>query len=154
MRFARVLATASLCRFAWSPAKGICPTQFTVLRWLEGPPRSSNVSSASSGADVRTESFTWTKLQSSWIGVGSQYPSHHLGTWCIQHYYRWCARLPEVDWTDALADLNGLVRLAERRNLVSARVPSHFKSSVPSYCCPSLDPDESRSKAKLPFSTP
>jgi len=21
--------------------------------------------------------------------VGSQYPSHYLGTWCIQHYYRW-----------------------------------------------------------------
>jgi hypothetical protein len=28
---------------------------------------------------------------------------------------------------DAPADLNGLVRFAERRNLVSARVPSHFK---------------------------
>jgi hypothetical protein len=28
--------------------------------------------------------------------------------------------------TDAPADLNGLVRFAERRNLVSARVPSHF----------------------------
>jgi len=32
-----------------------------------------------------------------------------------------------VDWTDAPADLNGLVRFAERRNLVSARLPSHFK---------------------------
>jgi len=21
-------------------------------------------------------------------GVGSQYPSQYLGTWCIQHYYR------------------------------------------------------------------
>jgi hypothetical protein len=21
-------------------------------------------------------------------GVGSQYPSHYVGTWCIQHYYR------------------------------------------------------------------
>ena len=30
-------------------------------------------------------------------------------------------------------DLNGLVRLAERRNLVSARVPSHFESSLPYY---------------------
>ena len=61
-------------------------------------------------------------------GVGSQYSSHYLGTWCIQHYYRWCRtpRLPVVDWTDAPADLNGLVRFAERRNLVSARVPSHF----------------------------
>ena len=26
-------------------------------------------------------------------GVGSQYPSHYLGTWCIQHYYRACAHL-------------------------------------------------------------
>ena len=35
--------------------------------------------------------------------VGSQYPSHYLGTWCIQHYYRWwhTPRLPVVDWTDA-----------------------------------------------------
>jgi hypothetical protein len=36
------------------------------------------------------------------------------------------ARLPVVDWTDLPADLNRLVRFAERRNLVSARVPSHF----------------------------
>jgi len=26
-------------------------------------------------------------------GVGSQYYSHYLGTWCIQHYYHWCAHL-------------------------------------------------------------
>jgi len=26
-------------------------------------------------------------------GVGSQYSSHYLGTWCIQHYYLWCAHL-------------------------------------------------------------
>jgi len=30
------------------------------------------------------------------------------------------------------ADLNGLVRFAQRRNLVSASVPSHFKRSLPS----------------------
>ena len=34
-------------------------------------------------------------------------------------------RLPVIDWTDAPADFNGLVRFADRRNLVSARVPSH-----------------------------
>jgi hypothetical protein len=39
-------------------------------------------------------------------------------------------RLPVIDWTDAPANLNGLVRFAERRNLVSARVPSHFKRSL------------------------
>ena len=26
-------------------------------------------------------------------GVGSQYSSLYLGTWCIQHYYRWCTHL-------------------------------------------------------------
>jgi hypothetical protein len=39
-------------------------------------------------------------------------------------------RLPAFDWTDAPADLNGLVRFGERRNLVSARVPSHFKCTI------------------------
>jgi len=39
-------------------------------------------------------------------------------------------RLPVVDWTDANADWNGLVCFAERRNLVSACVPSHFKRSL------------------------
>ena len=42
-------------------------------------------------------------------------------------------RLPVVDWTDVPADLNGLVRFAVRRNLVSARVPSHFKRSILRY---------------------
>jgi hypothetical protein len=40
-------------------------------------------------------------------------------------------RLPAVDWTDALADLHGLVRFGERWNLVSACVLSHFKCSLP-----------------------
>jgi hypothetical protein len=31
---------------------------------------------------------------------------------------------------DVTADLDGLVRFVERRNLVSARVPSHFKRSL------------------------
>jgi hypothetical protein len=39
-------------------------------------------------------------------------------------------RLPAVDWTDAPADLNGLVRFAERRNLVYMAVPSHFRRSL------------------------
>jgi hypothetical protein len=40
-------------------------------------------------------------------------------------------RLSVVDWTDAPADLNGLVRFAEKQNLVSARVPSRFKRTLP-----------------------
>ena len=39
-------------------------------------------------------------------------------------------RLLVVDWIVAPTDLNGLVLFAERRNLVSARVPSHFKRSL------------------------
>jgi len=38
-------------------------------------------------------------------------------------------RLPVVDRTDAPAGLSGLVRFAERRNLVSARVP-HFSTCL------------------------
>ena len=41
-------------------------------------------------------------------------------------------RLPVVHWTDAHADLNGLVHFAERPNLVSVPVPSHFKRSLQS----------------------
>ena len=39
-------------------------------------------------------------------------------------------RLLVADCTDVPADLNGPVLFAERRNLVSARVPSHFKRSL------------------------
>ena len=40
-------------------------------------------------------------------------------------------RLPAVDLTDAPTDSNGLVRFGERRNLVSARVPSRSAQAVP-----------------------
>ena len=43
-------------------------------------------------------------------------------------------RLPAVDWIDNPAGLNGLLRFAERRYLVSARVPSHFKRSLQRLC--------------------
>jgi len=61
-------------------------------------------------------------------GVGSQQPS----TVSEHGLYNCCPlirtpRLPAVDWTDTPADLNGLVRFAERPNLVSARVPSSFE---------------------------
>ena len=39
-------------------------------------------------------------------------------------------RLPAVDWTDAPTDLNGLLHFGERRNLVSARVPSRFARAI------------------------
>jgi len=70
--------------------------------------------------------------------VSSQYSSHYLRTWCIQHYYRWCPHLGCQQSTKltSLADLNGLVRFADRRNLVSACVPSHFKSSLTHFLLP------------------
>ena len=40
------------------------------------------------------------------------------------------SRLTVVYWIDATADLNGLVRFAEWRNVVSARVPSRFQRSL------------------------
>ena len=40
-------------------------------------------------------------------------------------------RLPAVDRTDAPTDLNGIVRFGERRNLVSARVPSRPARAIP-----------------------
>ena len=42
-------------------------------------------------------------------------------------------RLPAFYRTDAPADLNGLFRFGERRNLVSVLVPSRFKRSVPQF---------------------
>jgi hypothetical protein len=42
-------------------------------------------------------------------------------------------RLPAIDWNDAPADLSGLVHFGERRNLVSARVPSGFKRAITTY---------------------
>jgi len=39
-------------------------------------------------------------------------------------------RLPAVDCTDAPTDLNGFVRFGERRNLISARVPSRSARAI------------------------
>jgi len=36
------------------------------------------------GGEVKGKLANW---------VESQYPSHYLGIWCIQHYYRWCTHL-------------------------------------------------------------
>ena len=59
------------------------------------------------------------------------------------------ARLPVVDWTDAPADLNGLVRFAERRNLVYACVPSHFKRSLPQTCLGRRTAEGKATKSKV-----
>ena len=49
--------------------------------------------------DEREGKWRWN-WRMEWV---SQYYSQYLGTWCIQHYYRWWAtpQLPAVDWTEA-----------------------------------------------------
>ena len=49
--------------------------------------------------------------------VCSQYSSHYLGTWCIQHYYRWCAHIGCQKLTEmapSTGRFNGLVRFARK----------------------------------------
>jgi len=53
-------------------------------------PPSSQLVDSSWNVMARTGGEVKGKLMNA---VGSQYPSHYLGTWCIQHYYRWCAHL-------------------------------------------------------------
>jgi len=67
-----------------------------------------------------------------WVASPLHTASHYLGTYLYPALLPlMCTpRLPAVDWTDAPTDLNGLVRFAERPNLVSARVSSHFKGSL------------------------
>jgi len=63
-----------------------------------------------------------------WVASTLHTTSEHGVSSITTNNKTWCAHLglPVVDWTDAPADINGLVRFAERRNLVSARVPSRF----------------------------
>jgi len=81
-----------------------------------------------------------SEVESTWnlMAHGDAREGKWRGNWRMQwvsstlhttsEHYRWCTHLgcPVVDWTDDPADLNGLVRFTERRNVVSARVPSHF----------------------------
>jgi hypothetical protein len=64
-------------------------------------------------------------------GMGSQYPSHYLGTWSsiTTADVHTSAASSRLNWRPPPV-LNGIARFAERRNLVSARVPSHFKRSL------------------------
>jgi len=55
---------------------------------------------------------------------------HTTSELCVSSIINADAHTPVIDWTDSPADLNGLVRFAERWNLLSTRVPSHFKRSL------------------------
>ena len=56
----------------------------------------SNITTADAHTSTVSSRLNWrppADLNGLENAVGSQYPSHYLGTWCIQHYYRWCAHL-------------------------------------------------------------
>jgi len=59
-------------------------------------------------------------------------------------------QLPVIDWTDAPADLNGLILFSDRWNLVPARVPLHFKRSLQTFQR-RVVPSSSRSRSKKSF---
>ena len=109
-----------------------------TLRTLAAPgPCSSNVlqlcvraRSEPGGTWRRTGGEVKGKLAN---GVGSQYShatSEH-GLYPALLKLMRTPRLPAVDWTDAPTYLNGLVRFGERRNLVSAHMPSRSARAIP-----------------------
>ena len=72
------------------------------MQWVASTPHTTSEHGVSSitTADAHTSAVSsrlnWrppADLNGLANAVGSQYSSHYLGTWCIQHYYRWCAHL-------------------------------------------------------------
>ena len=53
----------------------------------------SSINTADAHTSAASSRLNWRPPPADLNAVGSQYPSHYLGTWCIQHYYRWCAHL-------------------------------------------------------------
>jgi hypothetical protein len=69
----------------------------TLCAWCHLSPVDGRVAVTDSWVQLKRDGIRWRtggevkgKLAN---GVCSQYPSHYLGTWCIQHYYRWCTHL-------------------------------------------------------------
>ena len=76
--------------WAVQPVQSICCTRvhFTLFKL---PIRLLLYSSWNVMAHVDAREEKWSGKLSN--AVGSQYPSHYLGTCCIQHYYSWCTQL-------------------------------------------------------------
>ena len=68
--------------------------------------------------------------QMDWIASTLRTTSNH-GVSSITTANAHTSAVSVVDCRDDPADLDGLVRFAERRNLVSAHVPSHYNWSLP-----------------------
>jgi hypothetical protein len=63
-------------------------------------------------------------------GVGSQYSSHYLGTWCIQHYYRWSAHLGCQQSTELTPPWFKWTRPFRRKKIWFLRVCHHISNAV------------------------
>jgi len=49
----------------------------------------SSITTADAHTSAASSGLNWRPPPADLNAVGSQYSSHYLGTWCIQHYYRW-----------------------------------------------------------------
>ena len=85
---------------------------------------------------LRVDSSAGGRAESEWDGTrwrtGGEVKGKERMEWVASSLASFIRtpRLPVVDWTDPPADLNGLVRFAERPILVSARVPSRSDSAI------------------------
>ena len=68
----------------------LCIDSYMCWRWWSVLGLHGRVQLKRDGTRWRTGGEVKGKLAN---GVGGQYSSHYLGTWCIQNYYRWCAQL-------------------------------------------------------------
>ena len=98
----------------------MCTPRLPVVDWTDAP-------SADLNGPIRFARKTKSGLCA--CAITFQKQSNNMNGYLLTQMRT--PRLSVVDWTDAPADLNVLGRFAERRNLISARVPSHFKRSLP-----------------------
>ena len=84
----------------------------------------------------RLPAVDWTDAPTDLNAVGSQYPSHYLGTRCIQHHYRWCAHLGCQQSTELTPPGRFEWTRLFRRNTKSCfcGLPSRFKRNLASSC--------------------
>ena len=104
----------------------LCP-QMNLL--TPPPPKKIPECATGDGTRWRTGGEVKGKLAN---GMGSQYPSHYPGTWCIQHYYQLMRtpRLPVVDWTDAPGRFKWTRSVSPKDEIWFLRVCHHISNTV------------------------
>ena len=114
------------------------PTTCCVAGKLKIKPKVDCVWNVMAHGDARSEKWRGNNRME-WVTSKRHMTAEHRPVHAVQTLHADVRSSPassRLNWplppTPLSADLNGLVRLAERRNLVSARVPSHFKRSLTS----------------------